>query len=111
MYAGHNGNVYKNTGSGWSSYNNGSWNSVNKPQANAQERAQTQNRSTEANRMSAQPRSQSVSRTRASSGAGDVDRDFQNRARGGASSERFSNFQRSGGGGRSFSGRGGGRRR
>ncbi|HMG06821.1 MAG TPA: hypothetical protein VK581_15290 [Chthoniobacterales bacterium] len=111
MYAGHNGNVYKNTGSGWSSYNNGSWNSVNKPQANTQERAQTQNRSTEANRMSAQQRSQSVNRTRSSSGFGDVDRDFQNRQRGGASSERFSNFQRSGGGGRSFSGRGGGRRR
>ena len=31
MYAGHDGNVYKNTGSGWESYNNRSWNSVNKP--------------------------------------------------------------------------------
>ena len=33
MYADHNGNVYKNTGSGWQSYNNGSWNSVNTQQA------------------------------------------------------------------------------
>src|SRR5215472_12384231 len=32
MYAGHDGNVYKNTGSGWEKYDNGSWNSVNKPQ-------------------------------------------------------------------------------
>jgi hypothetical protein len=48
-----------------------------------------------------------------------VDRDFQNRQRGGANSERFNNFQHSGGGGRSFSGSnragggraGGGRRR
>ena len=31
MYAGHDGNVYKNTGSGWQSYDNGNWNSVNKP--------------------------------------------------------------------------------
>lgn len=30
-YATHDGNVYKNTGSGWQSYNNGSWNNVNKP--------------------------------------------------------------------------------
>ena len=50
MYAGHDGNVYKNTGSGWEKYNNGSWNSVNTPskstaQQNASERsssAQTQ---------------------------------------------------------------------
>lgn len=111
MYAGHNGNVYKNTGSGWSSYNNGSWNSVNKPQANAQERAQSANRSSATTRAAPQERAQSVNRTRASSGFGDVDRDFQSRQRGGASSERFSNFQHSGGGGRSFAGRGGGRRR
>ena len=31
MYASHDGNVYKNTGSGWQTYNNGSWNNVNKP--------------------------------------------------------------------------------
>ena len=27
-YADHNGNMYKNTGSGWEKYDNGSWNSV-----------------------------------------------------------------------------------
>ncbi len=27
-YADHDGNVYKNTGSGWQKYDNGSWNSV-----------------------------------------------------------------------------------
>src|SRR5437867_3974096 len=31
VYAGHDGNVYKNTGDGWQKYDNGSWNSVNKP--------------------------------------------------------------------------------
>src|SRR5208337_5416672 len=33
MYAGHDGNVYKNTGSGWQKYDNGSWNDVNKSTA------------------------------------------------------------------------------
>jgi hypothetical protein len=111
MYAGRNGNVFKNTGSGWDKYEHGSWNSVNSPQTNARDRAQTSDRASGANRTAARDRS--VSQTRASSGFGDIDRDFQSRQRGGASSERYSNFQRSGGGGRSFSGaaRGGGRRR
>lgn len=112
MYAGRNGNVYKNTGSGWSQYGgNGTWNSVKTPATNAQDRAQSSDRSSGTYRASEHERSSS--RTRSSSGFGDVDRDFSNRERGGASSERFSNFQRSGGGGRSFSGagRGGGRRR
>ncbi|MFO0783501.1 MAG: hypothetical protein U0636_07440 [Phycisphaerales bacterium] len=30
-YAGHDGNVYKNTGDGWEKYDNGSWNQVQKP--------------------------------------------------------------------------------
>lgn len=116
MYAARNGNVYKNTGSGWSQYGNGSWSSVNSPgttnvQDRAQDRAQSANRASGTFRASEHERSSS--RTRGSSGFGDVDRDFQSRQRGGANSERFNNFQRSGGGGRSFSGagRGGGRRR
>ncbi|MFO0962226.1 MAG: hypothetical protein U0625_04900 [Phycisphaerales bacterium] len=31
VYAGHDGNVYKNDGSGWQKYDNGSWNNVQKP--------------------------------------------------------------------------------
>jgi hypothetical protein len=48
MYAGHDGNVYKNTGSGWQSYDNssGSWNSVNsqaqQQKSTYQQQAQTQ---------------------------------------------------------------------
>ena len=34
MYAGHDGNVYKNTGSGWEKYDDGSWQSVQKPANN-----------------------------------------------------------------------------
>ena len=111
MYAGRNGNVYKNTGSGWSSYQNGSWNPVSTSSKNAKAPQTTTDRSSGANRATVQERSSSFSQSRASSGFGDVDRSFQNRQRGGASSERFSSFQRSGGGGRSSAGRGGGRRR
>jgi hypothetical protein len=32
-YADHSGNVYKDTGSGWQKYDNGSWNNVEKPSA------------------------------------------------------------------------------
>jgi hypothetical protein len=115
MYAGRNGNVYKNTGDGWNKYEHGSWNSVKTPSTSVQDRAQSSNRSSGTYRASEHERVSS--RTRGSSGFGDLDRDFQSRQRGGASSERFSNFQSSGGGGRSFSGggagagRGGGRRR
>ncbi len=112
MYAGRNGNVYKNTGSGWSQYGNGSWSSVDSSKAaTARDSVQSSDRSSGTYRASVQDRGSS--RARASSGFGDVDRDFSSRQRGGASSERFSNFQRSGGDGRSFSGagRGGGRRR
>ena len=110
MYAAHNGNVYKNTGSGWNSYNNGSWNSVNGNSKNAQQRSQSYN-------QSASQRTQGTERyggsaQRRSSGAGDVDRDYQNRQRRSAQSERFSSFQRGGGGaGREGASRGGGGRR
>ena len=114
MYAGRNGNVYKNTGSGWDKYEHGSWSSVKSPSTGVQDRAQSSSRVSGANRTVFNERSEGFNRTGASSGFRDVDRDFSNRQRGGASSERFSNAQRSGGGGRSFSGSGrsgGGRRR
>ena len=47
MYAGHDGNVYKNTGNGWQKYDNGSWNSVNKPQPNWQGAENSQQRTGE----------------------------------------------------------------
>jgi hypothetical protein len=31
MYAGHDGNVYRNQGGSWQKYDNGSWNSVERP--------------------------------------------------------------------------------
>lgn len=88
LYAAKDGNVYKNTGSGWESHNNGS-----------------------ASRTSAQ--SSSMSRP-SSAQMQSLNQDFQNRQRGAAQSHNFQNFQRSGSGGSRRGGgfsRGGGRRR
>ena len=129
MYATHDGNVYKNTGSGWSSYDNGNWNSVNK---NAQEQAKSYQNSG-ANQAAAQQQKQSYQNSGAnqaknaqssqrsgqsaqsrSSGSSEVDRDAQNRERGASQSQRFQQASRGGGGGERFGGgggeRGGGRR-
>jgi hypothetical protein len=130
MYATHDGNVYKNTGSGWSSYNNGSWNSVNSSassknaqeqkqsyqnsganQAAAQQRKQSYQNSG-ANQASAQQRAQSSQKSgqlaqSRSSGSSEVDREAQNRQRGASQSQRFQQASRGGGGG-GGGGRGGG---
>jgi hypothetical protein len=45
MYAGRDGNVYRNTGSGWQQANNGGWNSVQQP--TQQQRDQAQQRATQ----------------------------------------------------------------
>jgi hypothetical protein len=94
MYAGRDGNVYRNSGSGWQKYDNGNWNSVNRPD------------------------SQRASSARDSSGTpAAVQGDFQNRQRGSSSSDRYQ--QRSGSSSRPSGAspsrgggfRGGGRRR
>lgn len=84
MYAGRDGNLYRNTGSGWQTYDNGGWNSVNKPTPKDADRGSHQaDRSTQTQNL----RNESTSRQR-----------------GAESSQRLQ--QRSfGGGGRSFGGR------
>jgi hypothetical protein len=101
MYAAHDGNVYKNTGNGWKSYDNGNWNSINSSK-NAQ--AQRQNlENSGANQAGAEQHARNSQRTYQSaqthrSGVSDVDRDFENRQRGSFQSQRFDSFQRGGGG-------------
>src|SRR5438093_32242 len=135
MYAGHDGNVYKNTGNGWQKYDNGSWNSVNKPQPNWQQAESSQQRTaTESNQQrtsaasnydrssasgASYNRSSTSSYNRASEGGynrsggssssemQNMQREAQNRQRGGQESQRFQDFQRSGGGDR-WGGGGGG---
>ena len=122
MYAGKDGNVYKNTGDGWQKYDNGSWSSVNTPEnkQQAQQQAQQQKQTSQQQRSStpqpstttAQQRPQSTSQTRSSTTAStqSLNSEMQNRQRGSAQS---SNYQRSasGGAGRTGSAGGGGRRR
>src|SRR5271167_1297349 len=111
MYASHDGNVYKNTGSGWQTYNNGSWNNVQKPttssaQSNpnyssAQQKAQSNpnyssaqqkaqsNPNYSSDQQKAQqsynqqhPSSGSTSGYHPSSGSSEMDQEAQDRARG-----------------------------
>jgi hypothetical protein len=96
MYATHDGNVYKNTGNGWSSYDNGNWNPVD-----SSKNAQAQNYGS-SSQASAQQRAQSSERSgqsaqSRSSGSSEVDREAQNRQRGASQSQRFSEAQRGGG--------------
>ena len=112
------GNVYKNTGNGWQKYDNGSWNSVSKPQPNWQGAESSQQRTgSESNQQRSAPASNDsrpseggfdrsgggFDRSGAGGfdqsgggGFGDLDREAQNRWRGGQQSERFQNFQRGG---------------
>jgi hypothetical protein len=121
MYAGHDGNVYKNTGNGWQKYDNGSWNSVNKPQPNwqgaesSQQRTASESYQQRSSAAGSDDRSGSgagsdrsggggFDRSSGGGGSGDLDREAQNRSRGDFSSQRFQSFQgggfdRSGGGG------------
>jgi hypothetical protein len=87
MYAGHDGNVYKRNGAGnWSQYNNGGWNQVNHPNAGNNISGATRNVSPETMQG--------------------LNRAAQNRDRGQFQTQRFQNFQRSGG---NFNRGGGGR--
>jgi hypothetical protein len=117
LYASHDGNVYKNTGSGWQKYgSNGSWNSVNTPsQAGAQQKSQSYEQQhpggTSGAQSAGQQRSQGSAQQRSSSSGGfgggeeqGMHNEAQNRQRGGQSSQRFQQSRGGGGGG-------GGRRR
>jgi hypothetical protein len=97
LYAAKDGQIYKNTGDGWHSYNNGSWDSVNKPTPQS-------NRSRAGSNSAPRPEMQSLNQ------------EWKNRQRGAMQTQTFESFRRSGGAssGRARSGggyRGGGRRR
>ncbi len=83
MYAAHDGNVYKNTGSGWQSYNNGSWNNVNKPTQQSVQQAHPQGTT-------------DYNNAKASGGWGDANQEAQNRATGADSTQRYDQAQHSG---------------
>lgn len=113
MYAGHDGNVYKNTGSGWEkSDGGGNWSSVNTPQnqEKAQQSAQSFSQQHSNSEASSQMHSQNVSETRSDSGRSseNLDSEKQRRDSGTMQSHNFGSGSRSdggfGGGGRSWGG-------
>lgn len=103
MYAGHDGNVYKNTGSGWQTYNNGSWTSVQPPaSASTKQQSTPQSQSAEQQSKNAQQAQQRGSSSLQSGGSAQMQRlqqEAQNRQRGAQQSQRFQQSQRSGSGG------------
>src|SRR5436309_13703654 len=80
MYSGHDVYVYRNTGNGCQKYDNGSWNSVNKPQPNwqgaqnSQEKAGSENSQQRTSSASNADRSRASGSNRSSAGAGGHDR-------------------------------------
>jgi len=111
VYAGRDGNVYKNDGSGWQKYDNGNggWNNV---EGTPEQRQQAQQRANDA-------RSQAPTRAGDSSTVGQLDRDSAARAEGAQRTRDYSSssarsgssgsYRPSGGGARPRGG--GGRRR
>ena len=137
MYAGHDGNVYKNTGSGWQKSNgSGGWSDVNSQtaqaqgqqdksnyeqshpnsQATAQQDKSTYQQSHPNGQATAQSDKQTMSQDRSSGSfnSQNLDADKQNRETGSAQSHNYQSGNHSyggwGGGGRSWGGGGGGGR-
>jgi hypothetical protein len=111
LYAGHDGKVYKNTGSGWQTYDNGGWNQANRPTPSAAPQARQPSLQPSAANLAASPAAQPAQRQAPESGANrygapstsnvqGLDRDAQNRQRGAQESSRFQQSGRSGGFGR-----------
>lgn len=132
VYAGHDGNAYKKTDSGWQKYDNGSWAPVetNKPSSQATQQANTSRQSSQQKSQTAaaaqQPAQQQARQQTSPSGmSGGSDQmqrlqqESDNRQRGAQSSQRaqqsagrsWGGGSQGSGGGRSFGGGGGGRGR
>ena len=125
IYAGHDGNVYQNNGGGWQKYNNStnSWSNVNTQQAQQQAHQQAQSYEQEHPNSQAnmQQHEQNFNSERSSGNwsTQNLNSEMENRQNGAAQSERFQQYQHSGGGsggggswggGHSFGGYGGGGR-
>ena len=109
MYAGHDGNVYRNTGSGWEKYDNGNWTPVTPPDpSTAKQQAQDKRQGSQKPSGDARQQQTSYSGPR---GGGEhvqgLQEEAQGRQRGEQSSQRFQDFQRSGGDGARGAGGGG----
>jgi hypothetical protein len=103
LYAGRDGNVYRRSGGTWQRYDNGGWsNTATQPRAQARESAGERGLSSAAapSRATARPAAQSASLSQ------NLNRDFQDRQRGAAQTQRFSSFSSGSSGRGSFGGGG-----
>ena len=119
MYAGHDGNVYQNTGSGWEKSNgSGGWTPVNTTQneQKAQQSAQSYEQQHPNSEQNAQQHEQSMNQSHSSWGGGgessqNLNSEMQSRQSGSTESQHYNNGNHSyggyGGGGRSWGGGGG----
>jgi hypothetical protein len=131
VYAGRDGNVYRNQGSGWQKYDSGSGGWTNTPTPTPQQREQAQQRASDAQQRASDARA-GAGTTGTSGGLGSssgfdsttrsqLDRDSAARAEGSqrsrdlntsrSGSSSAGSYRPSGGGGRARAGGGGGRRR
>ncbi len=127
LYAGHDGNVYKKSGSGWQQYNNGGWSSVQQPSAVTQKQPVQQATAAPSQNLQGSQRTAPATgqqhTTQGFQGGSaqmqSLQQEYQNRERGTQSTQRTQEMQKSwsersssGGGfaGRSFGGGGRGRR-
>jgi len=120
LYAGHDGNVYKNTGSGWQKSNgSGGWTDVNSQTAKTQgeQDKSSYEQSHPNSQANAQQHEQSMNQNRSSGGGSseNLDSERQSRETGSTQSQHYQDGNHSfggyGGGGRSWGGGGGGGRR
>jgi hypothetical protein len=116
MYAGHDGNVYKNTGSGWQKSNgSGGWTNVNTQQAQQQAQQDRSNYEQQHpnSQATAQQDKQNFNQDRSSGNfsSQNLDSERQNRENGSTQSQHYQSGNHSyggyGGGGRSWGGGGG----
>jgi hypothetical protein len=100
VYAGHDGNVYKNTGSGWQKYDNGNWSSVKPGNSGFTQQQSSQQTQQRGSSVGGQGGSERTER---------LQQEAQNRQRGAEQSQRSQQFQRGreGGGYEGRSGYGG----
>jgi hypothetical protein len=122
IYAGHNGNVYKKTDSGWQHYDGGNWNDVNTPErpnngAGVDNGPADYSKQLDAARQQAQQRD-TAAMNRSSGGfnssrdMSQLNRDYSARQRGNQQFQQRRSMGSMGGGGRGMgAGRGGGGRR
>lgn len=95
IYAGHDGNIYKQTDSGWQRYDNGGWSDAQKPATGGTTQQQVQQRAQSAQQQ-VQQRGSSLGQAEGGEPMQGLQKEAQNRQRGEQASQRAGQYQKSG---------------